>query len=684
MIDENERDFDKVRAKHKAEKAASNGHKDEQEEKKKQKQVEQILALAPKGDDLFRSPNGSTWADVINANGVRETWKIPSRNLALDLRRKFKKQHKTVPGREAINAAMDALEADADVQQEREVYTRIGSLDGDIYIDIGDKAWRAIKVTAAGWRIVSSPPVRFRRARGMLPLPVPKRGGSVEQLRKFLVFREGAEREGVEGGADFVRDADFVLYVNCILAALRHHAKYPVLCVNGEHGTAKSTATRIHRRLTDPNTTELRSLPSGERDAFIAATNSYVLPFDNVSKLSEWLSDTLCRLSTGGGFTTRELYTDDAEVLFDASRPIVLNGIGDAITKPDLASRTIFLTTQVIPDDKRQTESELFAEFEQEAQAILGALLDAVARGLRELPNVKLKRKPRMADFAVWANACESALPWKRGTFNKAYTENRRGVVAAMIDASPVATAVVELMDQPERASLPWTGIAMQLLRALSAVADEKVTKDRSWPRTPRGLGSHLRDAQAPLRQSGIIITFDDTNHKRGRLITIDRQETPEVPVQQSTPSTPSTSQQNQGKPSAQPSTAPRQLSTKQPNRPPQPSTEKPMRIQRKTPTVDGVDGVDCCLPTLRGEPPTSSSPTPPPADRAGSAAPKPAQPDGERPRGRCVQCNGEIDGTERFVEVMGEKVWLHSGCDRFYTGLPKYLTHNFNSGRPN
>ena len=59
----------------------------------------------------------------------------------------------------------------------------------------------------------------------------------------------------------------------------------------------------------------------------IAATNGWVVALDNLSHLSTWLSDALCRLATGGGFSTRELYTHDEEKLFDAQRPVILNGI---------------------------------------------------------------------------------------------------------------------------------------------------------------------------------------------------------------------------------------------------------------------------------------------------------------------------------------------------------------------
>jgi len=136
-------------------------------------------------------------------------------------------------------------------------------------------------------------------------------------------------------------------------------------------------------------------LPREDRDLFIAASNGHVLAFDNVSGLPAWISDTLCRLATGGGFAVRQLYSDQDEVLFDAARPVILNGIEDIVTRPDLADRAVFLTLEPIPEERRRPEQELWAAFEAERPRLLGVLLDAVAKGLAELPRTKLDKLPR-------------------------------------------------------------------------------------------------------------------------------------------------------------------------------------------------------------------------------------------------------------------------------------------------
>ena len=96
----------------------------------------------------------------------------------------------------------------------------------------------------------------------------------------------------------------------------------------------------------------------------IAANNSYLLAFDNLSGVPHWLSDALCRLATGGSFAVRQLYTDDEEVLFEASRPILVNGIEEVVSRPDLGDRAIFLTLAPIADADRRPEAELWREFE--------------------------------------------------------------------------------------------------------------------------------------------------------------------------------------------------------------------------------------------------------------------------------------------------------------------------------
>jgi hypothetical protein len=208
-------------------------------------------------------------------------------------------------------------------------------------------------------------------------------------------------------------------------------------------------------------------------------------------------------------------------VLLDAIRPIALAGIEDFIRRPDLADRAIFLTLEPIPEDKRRPESELWAAFNADRPRILGALLDAMAMGLARLPEIQLQQLPRMADFAIWATACETALwrrdgtSWEAGTFMKAYAGNIDTAILTVLDNSPIATAVRDFM----RLQTTWNGTATDLLDLLGRVAGEKATKAKSWPIDASQLSGRLRRAATFLRKVGIEITT--TRRAQERTVTI-------------------------------------------------------------------------------------------------------------------------------------------------------------------
>ena len=232
---------------------------------------------------------------------------------------------------------LDLFEARAQFDgPQRQVHIRTAEHAGHLYVDLADAHWRAVEIKPEGWRVIDCPPVRFRRPAGILPLPGPERGGSMEELNSFL---------NVENRNDFI------LTVSWLLAALRAGGPYPLLAISGEQGSAKTVLSKLLKALIDPNAAPVRSLSREERELMIAANNGYLLAFDNLSGLPDWLSDALCRLATGGSFAVRQLYTDDEEMLFEAARPILLNGIEEVVSRPDLGDRAIFLTLAPIGEE---------------------------------------------------------------------------------------------------------------------------------------------------------------------------------------------------------------------------------------------------------------------------------------------------------------------------------------------
>jgi hypothetical protein len=459
-------------------------------EPEKKSQAQRLVELVP-DEALFRSTDGETALVTITMNAHRETWPTRSKGFRRWLVGCFYLAEGKPPSAQALTDALGALEARAQFSgRVHPVHVRVGGHDnGAIYLDLVNTEWEAVEITTTGWRVVSDPPLKFRRARGMQALPRPIAGGTVADLTAFLNVKSDDQR---------------ALIMAWLVAALRPDGPYPVLVFTGEHGTAKSTTQEVCRALIDPNVAMLRAEPSDPRDVMIAASNGWIIALDNLSDLEPWLSDCLCRLATGGGFSTRELYSDGDETIFVAQRPVMVNGIDAIISRPDLLDRAIIIDLPRIPDDRRRRRGEFWAAFHAARPRLLGALLTAVSTALRRAPDVRLDSLPRMADFATWAHAAEPALGLGPGAFLAAYGGNRAAAHDLALEASPIAASVRALVDTGG-----WSGTAAELLEALAKITDDTMKKSKSWPATPRTPGGRpppdRPESSGCRRRSGVL-----------------------------------------------------------------------------------------------------------------------------------------------------------------------------------
>jgi hypothetical protein len=472
----------------------------------KKSQSSKLLEIAA-NITCFHTPDQKGFA-CVPINSHFENLSIQSGAFRDWIIREFRLAEEISPGSQAVQDAVNQLSAKARFDGEQhEVHVRVAAQGEVIYLDLCDSDWRVVCITKDGWEVVpaQSIPVKFRRARGMLALPEPRKGGTLADLRKFIN----------------VHDEDWVLVLSWLVAALRPDRPFPVLVLHGEQGSAKSTTARLLRSLIDPNRAQLRSAPSDKRDLMIAATNSWLVCLNNLSHVNPWLSDALCCLSTGGGFATRELHSDNEEALFEAMRPIMLNGIEELVTRGDLLERSLVLHLPSITDSSRRDEEEIEREFESARPFILGALLEAVSTALRNMGSISLAKRPRMADFAKWSVAAEPAFLCGAGEFLRRHTENRVTADELAVESSPIASALLAFIKQKQH----WTGTAAQLLPQLSAFAGDQ-RQSSSWPKTPQRLGGQLVRLAPSLRAFGIEIRSGRYGDREGgtgrRLISVD------------------------------------------------------------------------------------------------------------------------------------------------------------------
>ena len=341
-----------------------------------------LLRLGLAGAAFFCSAEGA-FADVM-VDRHRNTWPLSDPEFSDWLLHQFFIEKKKAPGLGAMKAAIRTLSAHAkfEVRGMRCICAPPSSAKKSISIS-ATRNGTPLRSTRRGWRMIQDPPVRFRRTAGMAALPLPERGGSIAQLRSLVNLT----------------DDGFVLYVSWLLDALCPGRPHPVLYLAGEEGSTKSTAAKIARSLIDPNTVPLRNLPTTVRDLFVSAHGSHALAFDNVSVISAAISDALCQIASGCGFGTRKLFTDTAQMLISGHRPVIINGLLNAINRSDLADRAVIIPMSRIAEEQRCSEKDIWNRFEAQRSQIFGALLDRMVCGLRRLPHVRLQRLPRMADL---------------------------------------------------------------------------------------------------------------------------------------------------------------------------------------------------------------------------------------------------------------------------------------------
>lgn len=438
---------------------------------------------------LFRDSSGKGWA---RANG--RCYPVRSSQFKRWLQWKYYDFYQKAPHSQAIQDVLDQAAGKALFDSDpEEVNVRVSKQSETIIIDQGkEHGTSKVEITAVGWQEGTSKTSNFWRPKGMNSLPRPVPGGTINALRKYLNVKS---------------DSDYRLLIAWLLAAHNPEIACPILVLQGEQGSAKSTTAKVLRSLIDPNGALIRSAPRDEREMIIQAQNSRILCLDNLSGLKKWLSDALCRICSGTGFSTRRLYTNNEEEIYKVKRPIILNGIDDIATRGDLLDRAIVLNLPAIPDSERRDERQFWKDFKQEQPYVLGALYSAMSTGLAAA-KPRLKELPRMADFAEWVTRCESAFEWSVGTIVNDYNSNKREAIEAGLDSDYLASAIRKILQRENQ----YQGTATALLEEIRKTSPD--VREKHLP-TIRTLKNKLQRLAPALRKIGIEYEYKRTNSAR-------------------------------------------------------------------------------------------------------------------------------------------------------------------------
>lgn len=470
----------------------------------RESQASKLLALV-EGDPsikVFRIPAGESFVVFPRATSIREliaeTVPLNSEPFATFLRRRYRAAHRSLCGSESISTVTSYLAGDA--VTEPAVFVRVAHHGGNIYVDLADEQRQVVEISAHGWHIISSDscPVHFWHPAGMLALPMPERGGSLNCLDNYMNLSVNGQ-------------SDSSLLERVILYLLSTFVDGPliVLEIVGEKGSAKTTQAKIIRKLLDPNEADVMSPPTEDRDLGLACRNQWIVAIDNASKLSAARSDMHCRISTGAAWRERQLNTNGGEFMYKFRRPQIITSIRDVITKPDLTDRKLKLKLSQIPKERRRTERAILFALDIELPRIIGALFDLLSGTLHELPNVNAKELPRMADAAEFLLAAEKHLRWDEGKVAAMFAEEALADAADMLDGDPFAAALVGLV---ESKGGHWTATATEVLNALAGPSGHLPVY---WPQTGRSLRDRLKELAPGLRQFGFCYSQEPNGNRR-------------------------------------------------------------------------------------------------------------------------------------------------------------------------
>jgi hypothetical protein len=466
---------------------------------------------------------------ILRTKGFVEVFAIGSGELNARIRADFRRRGKRLKQAQLDDINQELRSAAEEAGNQAEIYPRVHPLgNGGIDIDLCDGAGTTIKVTDRGWIVEhGTSQSLFLRTSSEMPLPIPVKEGNFAVLHKYVNLLPVA----------------FLLYIAWVSYTIAHpkieSTKYVFLVLKGMQGSGKSFASKITKRLIDPNAVDAQTLPGSARELAIMLQVCQVMVVDNLRELTAAISDVLCIAATGGSVPMRKLYSDDEQKALHLLGAILFNGIHPFIGQSDFADRCLVLELQRLEPGARISEEAMWREFDADWPVILGGLYDLIVKILQRLPEVEVVAPSRMLDFCRWLAAMELALGLEAGAIQLPYAQSIQDAQLESLLDNPLAVTILEFADKMETSE--WMGTPSDFYAELTHLADFSSQRSRVWPSSAAVLSKRLHGLQAPLIAQGVSIDF--TRGKERQIVVSSTRPPKEVPASQNG------SKSNQAKP---------------------------------------------------------------------------------------------------------------------------------------
>lgn len=335
---------------------------------------------------------------------------------------------------------------------------------------------------------------------GMQELPEPRRGD--KNLKELL------------SSVINVNDADLNLIMCWLLIALNPSLTCPLLFLNARKGYGKSITTKFIKSIIDPDTAGALSPFDSSKDFNVVAASRYVLPLDNMGKITESFSNQLCRAVTGSGISNRKLFTDYEYIDKKIKSHIIINGIDCIPARSDLRDRCYFVSMQKLDAQSRKSDSELTQSFKNMQAEILGALFTALHGGLISDYEPNFDFDIRMLDAAKFACKCinadkENILQISEDDFKRALAYIKSETDEQEIQENELTKVISEMAlyeyerkrkNNPEITEITlWNGPTKDILKDLKEFAQDNSYNVKKLPENARQLGKKIGE-KSPYR----------------------------------------------------------------------------------------------------------------------------------------------------------------------------------------
>ena len=349
----------------------------------------------------------------------------------------------------------------------------------------------AYKISADGYEDIQTPSMVFRQSATYAPQVKPDEDTEAEELPELVKkhFRLQTEED------------NFLFSIYLVTAFLKPLVNVPLLILQGEKGSSKSSVLRRIEQIVDPKTTDIMGAPRNNSDLEIRLNNNYFTTLDNLSFLSKKTSDLLARAITGGSTYRRKLYTDTNEIVLNLGSVIALNGIGLVATEADLLDRAIVFKLRRIPESEIKTERELKESFEGDLPKFIGAIFLCISEVLADAQPIAVQKKTRMADWFEYAVKVGRIFGLEDEKTAEVIWKNQKTVNRQTLGENLVAQCLMELMSSRDE----YLGSVTQLLGDLCDIAEKNAIKSSLLPGQPNVLSRRLNELKSNLETAGIF-----------------------------------------------------------------------------------------------------------------------------------------------------------------------------------